>query len=132
MKLRALTIPFLLFASTAVVFAQKDRAPEDQPRPSQQKIAAAKNVQLTVCTAAGGVTVRGWDRNEVSVKSAEGATLELQRGDTGKPESQATKLQVLAIDPGDERRTKRGCQASTDIELNVPKGATVQVQTRDG
>src|SRR4030095_2882966 len=43
----------------------------------------------------------------------------------------ARKIDVF-IDDKSDRRARVDCQASADLELDVPKGATVQVQTRDG
>jgi predicted DNA-binding protein with PD1-like motif len=36
------------------------------------------------------------------------------------------------IDDGASKHARADCQASADVDLDVPKGATVQIQTRDG
>jgi hypothetical protein len=44
----------------------------------------------------------------------------------------AKRIDVFIDDSGEERKARGDCQASSDVELDVPQGATVQIQTRDG
>ena len=96
---------------------------------TEQKTAVEPTVTVALCVLAGSVNVQAWDRQEVLARSSEGARIELRREVSDRP---ASKVQIVVIDQEDELRTKSGCQASSDIEINVPKGAAVQVQTRDG
>lgn len=129
MKSRALLISFVFILSAIAVMAQTENAPQK----TEEKIATAPTATVSLCVLAGNVVVRGWDRNEVMATSNEGAHIELRRDGAGVAASKpATKVQVLVVDEGDELRPGRGCQSSSDIELSVPRGATVQVQTRDG
>jgi hypothetical protein len=84
---------------------------------------------VAVCVLSGNVNVVGWDKSEVVVRSTEGAQIEFRNDKGAGP---ASKVHVVVIDKDDVLRTKSGCQALTDVEMNVPRGATVQVQTREG
>jgi putative adhesin len=126
MNVKVLLVGLILSVTPAAVFAMGDTASQV----SEQKAAAEPAVAVSLCVLAGNVTVQGWDRNEVTVKSNEGAQIELRRNVAGN--QPASKIQVVVTDKDDTLRTRSGCQASTDLELHVPKGATVQVQTREG
>jgi cell division septation protein DedD len=99
----------------------------------ERSVAADGSVTVTLCVMAGEITVRGWDKNEVRARSADAEQIELRRVGTTDSSKPATKIDVFINDKSDEQnRLRADCQASADIQLDVPKGATVQVQTRDG
>src|SRR5882724_1070447 len=94
---------------------------------------ADANVTVTLCAMAGQITVRGWNKNEVRARSVDAEQIELKRIDVpGEPAGLARKIDVFIDDKSDERRARGDCQASADVDLDVPQGATVQIQTRDG
>jgi len=67
------------------------------------------------------------------VRSTDAAQIEFRRidkvKDTTKP---ATRVDVMVLDKTTTARVRLDCQALASIEMDVPAGATVQVQTRDG
>lgn len=88
---------------------------------------------ITLCVASGTLNVRGWEKNEVRVRSADAAQIELRRIDKPKdPAKPATRVDVMVLDKTRIMRPRLDCQALASIEMEVPSGATVQVQTRDG
>ena len=88
---------------------------------------------VTLCVASGSLNVRGWDKNEVRVRSADAAQIDFRRIDKVKdPAKPATRIDVMLLDKHTHANTKLDCQAVADVEMEVPAGATVQVQTRDG
>lgn len=102
--------------------------------PSSEKIERSAPVDphatITLCVMSGMITVKGWDKNEVHVRSADADQLELRRIDKAKDvTSPANRIDVMIFD---QPNTKKDCQAQADVELDVPKSATVQVQTREG
>lgn len=134
---RLLVIPVIfagMLATVAAIASGRVVKPSDKGR-SQQVERTARvdaNVVVTVCVTSGDITVRGWDRNEVRARSNDAAQIEL-RGLSAKPESNpAKKIEVLVSDKPELPRLATTCQGFSDIELNVPRGATVQLQTRDG
>jgi hypothetical protein len=88
---------------------------------------------VTLCVASGTLTVRGWDKNEIHVRSMDAAQIEFRRiekiKDTSKP---ANRVDVMVLDRTAAANPRRDCQALASVEMEVPAGATVQVQTRDG
>ncbi len=93
-------------------------------------MAADPSVTVSVCVMSGNISVRGWDKNEVMVRSSDAAQLELRRKDVSS-QAQATKLEVFVAD-NDVPKVKENCQAFSDLELSVPRNAAVHAQTRDG
>ncbi len=91
---------------------------------------------VTLCVASGILNVRGWDKNEVHVRSADAAKIDFRRIDRTKDTSKpATRVDVMVLDKSavsNPRHAKLDCQAVADVEMAVPTGATVQIQTRDG
>jgi DUF4097 and DUF4098 domain-containing protein YvlB len=134
MKTRILFVCFVLLLATASVWARAVNINEEKERTQkiERSIAADPAVTVSICMASGSINVRGWDKDEVKARS-EAAEIELRRNDT--PAAQAgrvRKLDVLVIDQATQQRGKDRCQAFSDLELNVPRTASVRVHTRDG
>ncbi|HVI72371.1 MAG TPA: DUF4097 family beta strand repeat-containing protein, partial [Pyrinomonadaceae bacterium] len=106
------------------------------PQPGEKierSLAVDPQATVTLCVASGTLTVRGWDKNEVRVRSLGAGQLDFRRvdkiKDTSKP---ATRVDVMVMQRPGVRNATLDCQAFADVEMEVPAGATVQVQTRDG
>ena len=96
---------------------------------------------ITVCVMNGTISVRGWDKHEVHVSSGDAGVIDFRRIDRVKEkdkdkekviETPATRVDVMVMDKSDKTGKKGDCQAIADVAVEVPHGATVQVQTRDG
>jgi DUF4097 and DUF4098 domain-containing protein YvlB len=88
------------------------------------------NASITLCVMSGQLRVRAWDKSEVRVRSADAAQIDFRRVDKAKDLSTPpTRVDVMVFD---KLRRKGDCQALANVEMEVPSGATVQVQTRDG
>ena len=88
------------------------------------------HASITLCVMSGKLTVRGWDKNEVRARSTDAEQLDFRRVDKAKdPTVPAMRIDVMV---GDKHSRKGDCQALADVEMDVPKDSTVQVQTRDG
>ena len=88
---------------------------------------------ITLCVASGVLNVRGWDKNEVHVRSADAAQIDFRRIDKIKDSPRpAARIDVMVFDKSGASNPKLDCQALADVDMDVPAGATVQVQTRDG
>lgn len=88
---------------------------------------------ITLCVASGTLKVRGWDKSEIHVHSLDAAQIEFRRidrvKDTAKP---AARVDVMVFDKRTAANPSLDCRALASVEMDVPMGATVQVQTRDG
>lgn len=107
-------------------------APQQQQQ-LERTVASAPNVIVTVCIASGDVIVHGWDRAEVQARTTDAEQLELQRNAPAES-APATRVEVVVSNapPVAEEELTCDCSASSDIILNVPRGATIQVKTNDG
>ena len=111
---------------------------DNNKRASSEKIerstAVDPHASITLCVMSGKLTVRGWDKNELRVRSTDADQLELHRIDKVKDKDKDSVTPAMRIDVMvvDKQTPKGDCQAVADVEMDVPKEATVQVQTRDG
>jgi putative adhesin len=135
MKFRALVIGLVLSIFPASGFAHTDD-PKDKERSQKMErtMAVDSAVSVSVCVMSGNITVRGWDKNEVQARSADAVQIELKRVEPVSPEK-TRKLEVVILNKAETPKPQAAqgkCQAYSDVELNIPRGATVVVQTRDG
>ncbi len=91
-------------------------------------------VIVTMCVASGNVTVRGWNRREVRAASANAADILLQHSTEKSASSPATRLEVTVIDSinGGRGRASNSCSAYSDVVLDVPRGASLELKTVSG
>ena len=110
---------------------EKDSKPGEKV---ERTVAVDPQATITLCVASGSLTVRGWEKAELRVRSVDAEMLELRRIDKVKdPSTPATRIDVMVLEKTVRViPTRLDCQAVADVEMEVPAGATVQVQTRDG
>jgi hypothetical protein len=117
-------------AHTAKTEAESGKKPGEK---IERSIPVSPQVTVTLCVASGVLTVRGWDKPELRVRSSDARHIELRRLDKVKePATPAWRIDVMVLDSSSRVNAKLDCQALADVEMEVPTGATVQVQTRDG
>ena len=132
---------FAVAAATGLIISLAGSTPahnkEKDSQPGQKverTVAVDPQATITLCVASGTLTVRGWERAEVRVRSIDAEVLELRRIDKVKdPATPAMRIDVMVLEKAMRVVPARlDCQAVADVEMEVPAGATVQVQTRDG
>lgn len=133
MKFRVISVCFVLLLATASVWARAVSINEEKDRTQkiERSIATDPAVTVSICLASGNINVRGWDKDEVKARS-EAAEIELRRKDIPGQTGRVKKLDVFVVDRADLQRGKEKCQAFSDLELSVPRTASVHVLTRDG
>ena len=134
MKLRTtLILLTLLFTSVGTsAYSDKSEAKRDEKRRGtkvEKRLPTDSQVIVSVCVASGSIRVNGWDRSEVRARSVEAGDIELRRKDEGA--DPARKIEVRVRDKESEVHAGDPCEAYSELELDVPHGATVQLQTRD-
>lgn len=140
MKFRAIIIGLLLsvFSASAVARAAVVVPVDDEDERSQKvdrTVAVGSTVTVSLCVTSGNITVRGWDKNEVQATSGDAVQIELKRADEPGASDKIKKLEVIIFNKAETQKpnaSRGNCQAYSDVELNIPRGATVLVQTRDG
>ncbi len=112
----------------------KEKLKEKEFEPGERMertIATAPNVAIVICLASGDVTVKGWDKSEVKVVAGSVSQLELQGGGANP----AQRVQVTLSNAPKTSSTEPlvcDCRAVTDLEINVPRGAIVDITNRNG
>ena len=130
MRLRTALILLTILFSSLVALASPDKGDVKRRRTKiERKMPSDSQVSVSLCVSSGSITVKGWDRDEVRAFSSEAADIELRRKDEGT--GTAKKINVRVSDKKGEPNPGDPCEAYSEIELNVPRGATVQLQTRD-
>lgn len=137
MKFFAFPAAIGLLISLATATPARDDKKAERSEKSERTMPVDPTATITACVMSGSIEVRGWDRNEVRVRSSDAVVLDFRRIDKVKEkekqaQSPATRVDVMVMDQSDKTGAKGDCQAVADIELEVPVGSTVQVQTRDG
>jgi hypothetical protein len=130
MKFKVFIISFFLVLPAGVAYADGHGRAETQK--IERSIAALPNVAVSICVDSGNVTVRGWDKNEVFARSSEVGRIELKGAGSGMPSGGAAKVLVWLVDKHIGAEEKGGCDAFGDVELMVPRGAALYLQTGDG
>jgi hypothetical protein len=131
---------FAAFAAAGLIISLAGLTPaydENKDRQPGQKversIAVDPQATVTLCVASGTLRVQGWDKSEVRVRSLGVEQIDFRRIDKVKdPSKPATRVDVMLLDKPAVGNPKLDCQAFADVEMEVPAGATVQIQTRDG
>ena len=139
MKVFASLAAFGLIISLATVTPALHDDNKDGSEKIERSMPVDPTATITVCVMSGTISVHGSDKNEVRVRSADAGVIDFRRIDKAKQKDKekviqtpATRVDVMVMDKSDKTGKKGDCQAVADVEVEVPHGATVQVQTRDG
>jgi len=132
-KLLAVAAASALILSLAGLTAAHEEKTSQPGHKVERTIPVDPQATITLCVASGALTVRGWDKREVRVRSSDADQIEFRRIDKPKdPTIPATRVDVMLFDKNSRANPKPDCQAMADVDIDVPYGSTVQVQTRDG
>jgi DUF4097 and DUF4098 domain-containing protein YvlB len=129
---RCLVMALLFIAATGVPARPVDHKDDPHSQKVERTVSADPAVTVSICVMSGSINVQGWDKDEVLARSSDAAQIELRQKDGTAQSAKATKVEVFVVDNSDEERIKKNCQSYSDLELFVPRGASVHVQTRDG
>ena len=94
----------------------------------ERTVAADPQVTVSACLVSGNITVRSWERNEVHARITDGVQIELTRIDQRNAQP-ATELRLTSA-AGANRRGN--CLANGDLQLDVPRAASLKLQTTNG
>ena len=126
----------LLFSLAGLTPAYNENKDVNAEKPGQKierSLRVDSQALVTLCVASGTLRVRGWDKAEVRVRSADADHIDFRRIDkTRDPNIPARHVDVMLFDKEAGADPKRDCQAIADVDMDVPIGATVHAQTRDG
>ncbi|MGI9036132.1 MAG: DUF4097 family beta strand repeat-containing protein [Pyrinomonadaceae bacterium] len=101
--------------------------------PSEKSIAADAKVNISLCVAEGNVKINGWQRDEIRAYASGGNEVGFSVRDKNKETGKPNLLTVLGYDP--QKKTEAGfdeCFSGERIELDVPRGASLNITGREG
>ena len=154
-KISFLALAFFIFAPFSAVSSQVIRdgkpkvvvAPRPEIRRIEPKIVDAVSdednfveksiavvdpkVNIYLCLAKGNLKVTGWERNEIRVFVSNGSGIGFKIQQKNK-QNNPILLTVSGIDTTKERHVSspQGCISGEDIELDVPRGAYLNIRGR--
>ena len=136
--------PFLLTASAQTVevkpkvvvspvklkFKRKHRKVTSGSETSAEKsIAVDAKVNISLCVAEGNLKISGWERNEIRAFVANGNEVGFNVREKNK-QNKAAWLKVTGFGATENNQANsRECLSGEEIELDVPRGATVNVES---
>ncbi len=95
-----------------------------QQQISRQSRTVEADVDVEVFNVAGSVRITGWDRNEVQVEGTLGEGIERLAF-----ENDGEGVEIRVIIPSSRRRDPERQVGATHLEIMVPRGASVSVET---
>lgn len=123
----------LLFSLAGSTPAHDEKKSSQPGEKIERSLPVDAQATVTLCVASGALKVRGWDKNEIRVRSLGAEQVEFRRIDKTKDTSKpASRVDVMVLNKTGVSNPRLDCQAVADVDMEVPAGATVQVQTRDG
>ncbi|MGI8565905.1 MAG: DUF4097 family beta strand repeat-containing protein [Pyrinomonadaceae bacterium] len=130
---RVVALTFVLAAVCPAIVAPASRGEEEEAQ-IERRLAVESDVVVTLCLAAGDVVVRGWDRREVRARSDDAEQLELKAAGQSATGAPPPVKQVAVFASKVERSVlpSDGCGGMSNVELDVPRGATIVVKTGSG
>ncbi|CAN5445878.1 hypothetical protein BH20ACI3_BH20ACI3_20990 [soil metagenome] len=132
MEFRAIQICLVLVvASSAVGAGTTSHGKDARSQKVERTISTDPSVTVSICVMAGRIRVHGWDKSEVLAQSSDAARIELRQKGVSQS-GKAITVEVFVVDNSDQERINPNCQASSDLDLFVPRASSVHVQTRDG
>lgn len=111
---------------TAEKDAEEQRRDEAEGSDVERQTAAEKAVAVSVCVQSGDVSVRGWDRAEVRARAADAGQLRLLTPNV----QPAPRVEVLVSERRDDELESGACGSVSMLEVSVPRGATVSIQSQ--
>lgn len=98
--------------------------------PAEKSIATESSVKIALCVKSGSVRINGWDRNEIRGYIENGSQIgfKVVQKDpkTGKP----VWVKPVGYDPVKNKELNpEDCLSGSNIELDVPRGATIELKS---
>ncbi len=101
--------------------------------PAEKSVAVDAKVNISLCVTEGKVKVNGWDRNELrAYVSSGGSQVGFKILQKNRQSEKPVWVMVVGFDPSETNETESDeCLSGEEIELDVPRGATVNIKSRE-
>jgi len=98
---------------------------------AEKSIAVDAKVNISLCVSEGNLKITGWERNEIRAFVANGSKINLKVQQKSRQTNNPVWVMVTGSDPTDEKElSSEECLSGEEIELDVPRGAIVNVKGR--
>ena len=132
-NLFAVCVVALILSLAGSTLANDEKTAGKPGEKIERSLTVDPQATVTLCVESGTLNVRGWEKSEIRVRSIDAVNIDFRRIDRTKDTSKpAMRVDVMVMAKSAMQNPRRDCQALADVEMEVPSGATVQVQTRDG
>jgi Putative adhesin len=132
MKVSLKTFLFALAVALAPQVAAQGQGGAGRPAAEdfalERRSEAEPKAVVSLCITSGDVIVRGWDRGEVRARIQDSGALRLLTPNV-RP---APRVEVLISEDKEVEPGSGACGSNERVELMVPRGATVEVESRSG
>lgn len=127
----------LFFVSTQTVevapvkarVKQKTKSQNEGGIPAEKSIAVDAKVNISLCVSEGNLKVTGWERNEIRAFVSNGSKVNFNVKQKSRQNNNAVWVWVTGFDPTDAQSANtEECLSGDEIELDVPRGATVNIK----
>lgn len=100
--------------------------------PAEKSIATDAKVNISLCVSEGKIKINGWERSEVRAFVSEGSEVGFKVLQKSRQNDNPVWIKVLGFDPAKTEGIVRAgeCLSGEDIELDVPRNATVNIKSR--
>lgn len=111
----------------------KKQVMNESETPAEKSLAVDVKVNISLCVTEGNVKVHGWDRNEIrAYVSSGGSQVGFKILQKNRQSEKPVWVMVVGFDPTEANETEaEECLSGDEIELDVPRGATVNIKSRE-
>ena len=111
----------------------KKQIANESATPAEKSLATDAKVNISLCISEGKINVHGWDRNEIRAYiSSGGSQVGFKILQKSKQTEKPVWVMVLGFDPLKTVNTEADeCLSGAEIELDVPRGAIVNIKSRE-
>ena len=98
---------------------------------AEKSIAVDARVNISLCVSEGNLKVTGWERSEIRAFVGNGSKVNFKVQQKSRQNNNPVWVMVTGFDPNDAKdASPEECLSGEEIELDVPRGATVNVKAR--
>lgn len=111
------------FAQTVKVFARDNRIP------TEKSILVDAKIYISMCVSEGKVKINGWERNEIRAFVKQGSPVGFEIRKKNEQTKNPLWVEIVGLDTSSDKNIgAEECLSGEEIELDVPRNATVDVK----
>lgn len=96
---------------------------------TEKSIAVDAKVNISLCVSEGNLKITGWERHEIRAFVNNGSKVGFKVQQKSRQNNSPVWVMITRTDPTDSQGTSQEeCLSGEEIELDVPRGATVNVK----